>query len=164
MKTLRTAFLALFLVGLFASPGIEAQSSWDLGPYLGLNFENDKLLIGGVARIHLASSPITLNPAIEFYPGINDTGAGLSRSLLVLNFDGQYQIEAESWEPYVGAGISWARAATDTQDAVTDIGLNIKGGMLFNPRGSAQPYTEAVINFDGGTNPFMLKAGLLFAL
>ena len=163
MKTLRTALLALFLGGLVSAPGIEAQSSWELGPYLGLNFDNDELLIGGVARIHLASSPITLNPAIEFYPGIDDV-AGLSTSLLVLNFDGQYQIEAESWEPYVGAGISWSRAATDTQDAVTDLDLNIKGGMLFNPRGSMQPYAEAVINFDGGTNPFMLKAGLLFAL
>jgi hypothetical protein len=164
MNTLRTAFLALFLIGLIAAPPAQAQTSWELGPYLGLNFDNDEILLGGVARIHLPSTPITLNPGIDFYPGINDTGGGLSRSLFVLNFDGQYQIEAESLEPYVGAGISWSRLSTDTQDSVTDLGLNIKGGLLFNRRGSAQPYAEAVINFDGGVDPFILKAGLLFVI
>ena len=164
MKTLRTSFFALFLFGLVAAPAAQAQTPWELGPYLGLNFDSDDLLLGAVARIHLPSSPVTLNPGIEFYPGIDDTGGGLSRSLMVLNFDVQYQIDAESWEPYVGGGISWARLSTDTQDAVTDFGLNLKGGLLFNRRGSAQPYAEAVLNFDDGSDPFILKAGLLFRI
>ncbi len=163
MKTLRTAFYALIVAGLITASPAQAQTSWELGPYLGLNFDNDELLFGGVARIHLASSPITLNPAIEFYPGIDDGPGGLSRSLFVLHFDGQYQLEAESLDPYVGAGISWSRSSTDTQDAVTDLGINIKGGLLFHPRGSAQPYVEAALNLDGGAGPFILRAGLLFA-
>ena len=164
MKTLRTVFYALFLFGLIAAPPAQAQTSWELGPYLGLNFDNDELLLGGVARIHLPSAPVTLNPGIEFYPGIDDVAGGLSRSLFVLNLDVQYQIEAESWEPYVGAGISWSRLSTDTQDAVTDLGLNLKGGLLFNRRGSAQPYAEAVLNFDDGSDPLILKVGLLFVI
>ena len=102
MKTLCTAFCALLLFGLVAAPPAQAQTPWELGPYLGLNLDNDELLLGGVARIHLPYAPVTLNPGIEFYPFIDDDKDRLSRSLFVLNLDVQYHIEAESWEPYVG--------------------------------------------------------------
>ena len=148
MKMLPTASFALLLFGLIAAPPAQAQTPWELGPYLGVDLDRDELLLGAMARIHLASNPITLNPGIEIYPGIDDV-EGLNRSLLVLNFDVQYQLEAESVEPYVGGGISWARLGREAQDAVTDLGLNLKGGLLFNRRGNAQPYLEAVLNFDG---------------
>ena len=162
MKTLRTAFFALFVIALVAAPPVQAQTPWELGPYLGLDLDRDELLLGAVARIHLSSNPITLNPGIEFYPGIDDVG-GMNRSLLILNFDVQYQLEAESVEPYVGGGISWARASVENQDAVSDIGLNLKGGLLFNRRGSAQPYLEAVLNLDNG-NALIFKGGFLFRI
>ena len=63
-----------------------------------------------------------------------------------------------------GAGISWSRRSTDTLDSVTDIGLNLKGGLLFNRRGSAQPYAEAVLNFGDRSDPLILKVGLLFVI
>ena len=99
MKTLRTAFFALFLFGLFAAPSAQAQTVWDLGPNLGVNLDNDELLLGVVARVPLSGLPVTLNPGFEFYPGIDDTGGGLSRSLWVMNFDVQYQLEAEAVDP-----------------------------------------------------------------
>ncbi len=164
MKTLRTAFCALFIFGLVAAPPAQAQTPWELGPYLGVNLDSDEILVGAVARIHLPSAPITLNPGIEFYPGIDDTGGGLSRSLLVLNFDVQYQLEAETVEPYVGGGISWARASVESFDSATDIGLNLKGGLLFNRRGNAQPYAEAVLNLADGRDALIFKAGFLFRI
>ena len=163
MKTLRTAFCALFLFALVAAPPVQAQAPWELGPYLGIDLDRDELFLGSVARIHLASNPITLNPGIEFYPGIDDVG-GLNRSLLVLNFDGQYQLEAESVEPYVGGGISWARVSIDTRDADWDAGLNLKGGLLFNRRGNSQPYLEAVLNFASGSEALIFKGGFLFTI
>ena len=163
MKTLRTAFFALFLFGLVAAPPAQAQTPWELGPYLGANLDSNELLLGAIARIHLPSAPITLNPGLEFYPFLDDTGGGLSRSLFVLNLDVQYQLEAESVEPYVGGGISWARASVENSDAVSDIGLNLKGGLLFNRRGSAQPYLEAVLNLDNG-NALIFKGGFLFRI
>ena len=158
MKTLRTAFFALFLIGLVAAPPVQAQTPWELGPYLGVNLDSDELLLGAVARIHLPSAPVTLNPGVEFYPSL-----GTDISLLVLNFDVQYQLEAESLEPYVGGGLSMARASVATVSD-WDVGLNLKGGLLFNRRGSAQPYAEAVLNFDNGSDPFILKAGFLFQI
>jgi hypothetical protein len=163
MKTLRTAFCALFLSALVAAPPVQAQTPWELGPYLGLDLDRDELLLGAVARIHLDSAPITLNPGIDFYPGVDDV-AGLNTSFLVLNFDVQYELEAESVEPYVGGGISWARLGRQAQDAVSDLGLNLKGGLLFNRRGNAQPYLEAVLNFADGRDALIFKGGFLFVI
>ena len=162
MKMLRAALFALPLCALIAAPPAQAQTPWELGPYLGVDLDRDELLLGAMARMHLASYPITLNPGIEIYPGIDDV-AGLNRSLLVLNFDVQYQLEAESVEPYVGGGISWSRVSIDTRDANWDAGLNLKGGLLFNRRGNAQPYVEAVLNFDG-SEALIFKGGFLFTI
>ena len=165
MKTLGTAFCALFLFGLVAAPPAQAQTPWELGPLLGVNLENEELLLGAVARIHLPSAPITLNPGIELYPGVDDVG-GRNRSLFVLNFDVQYQLEAESVEPYIGGGISWWRTGREFEDAQSDLGLNLKGGILFNRRGNAQPYVEAVLNLDGrdGRDALIFKGGFLFTI
>ncbi len=163
MKTLPTASCALFLFALVAAPPAQAQTPWELGPYLGLDLDRDELLLGAAARIHLDSAPITLNPGIEFYPGVDDV-AGLSTSFLVLNFDVQYELEAESVEPYVGGGISWARTGRELQDALTDLGLNLMGGLLFNRRGNAQPYVEAVLNFANGNEALIFKGGFLFRI
>ena len=164
MKILPTASCALLLFGFVAAPPAQAQTPWEIGPHLSVNLDNNELLFGGVARIHLSSLPITLNPGLEFYPGIDNAPGGLSRSLWVLNFDGQYQLDAESVNPYIGGGISWARYSTETFDAVSDVGLNVKGGMVFNRRGNAQPYAEAILNFADGREALIFKAGLLFTV
>ena len=164
MKTLRTAFFALFLVGLAAAPPAQAQTDWDLGPVLGVNLDNDEFLLGGVARIHLSSIPISLNPGIEFYPGMDDTGGGLSQSLFVLNFDAQYQLEAETINPYVGGGISWARVSVDTAGSDSEIGLNLKGGIVFNRSGNGQPFVEAALNFANGDEALIFRGGFLFTI
>ncbi len=164
MKILPTASCALLLFGFVAAPPAQAQTPWEIGPHLSVNLDNNELLFGGVARIHLSSLPITLNPGLEFYPGIDDAGGGLSRSLWVMNFDGQYQLEAESVSPYIGGGISWARLSTETRDATSDVGLNVKGGMVFNRTGNTQPYGEAILNFADGTESLIFRAGLLFTV
>ncbi len=164
MKMFRITSCALFLFGLVAAPPAQAQTPWELGPILGVNLDNNEILVGAVARIHLSSLPITLNPGLEFYPGIDDTGSGLSRSLWVLNFDVQYQLEAESVNPYLGGGISWARSSTETFDATSDVGLNLKGGLVFNRTGNAQPYVEATLNFADGNEALIFRAGLLFTV
>ena len=164
MKTLGTASCALLVFALVAAPPVQAQTPWELGPTLGVNLESNEILLGAVSRIHLTSSPITLNPGFEFYPGIDDTGGGLSRSLFVLNLDVQYELEAESVEPYVGGGISWARASIEGLGAASDAGLNVKGGMTFSPSSRGQPFLEAILNFSDGTESLIIKGGFLFEI
>ena len=163
MKMLRTAACALFLFGLVAAPPAQAQTPWEIGPHLGVNLDNDELLVGALARIHLSSLPISLNPGLEFYPGLDDAGP-LSRTLFVLNFDVQYQLEAESLEPYLGGGISWARLSTETQPGRSDVGLNVKGGLVFSPANRTRPYVEAVVNFADGNESLIFRGGLLFTI
>ena len=158
-----TAACALFLFGLVAAPSAQAQTPWEIGPHLGANLDNDEFLLGGTARFQLESLPITLNPGLEFYPGLDDTGGGLSRSLFVLNFDVQYQLDAESVEPYVGGGLSWATLSTEGQSGSSDLGLNLKGGLVFNPSSSTRPYVEASLNLAGGTE-LIFRGGLLFTI
>ena len=158
MKMLRITSCALFLFGLVAAPPAQAQAPWELGPLLGVNLDNDEILVGAVARIDLSSLPIKLNPGLEFYPGANDA------SLFVLNFDVQYVLEAETVEPYVGGGISWARFSPDGGSASSDVGLNLKGGLVFNPANRTRPYGEAVLNFADGNGALIFKAGVLFTI
>lgn len=163
MKMLRITSCALLLFGLVVARPAQAQTPWGLGPLVGVNLDNDELLVGAVARIPLTSLPVTLNPGFEFYPGF-DPG-----SLFVLNFDVQYELNAESLEPYVGAGISWARTSNaGTSDS--DVGLNLKGGLVFNPASRTRPYGEAVLNFASGSagglpsDALIFRAGVLFTI
>ncbi len=157
MKTLRITSCALLFFGLVAARPVQAQTPWELGPLVGVNLDNDELLLGAVARIPLTSLPITLNPGFEFYPGF-DPG-----SLFVVNFDVQYELNAESLEPYVGGGISWARAS-NAGTSNSDVGLNLKGGLVFNPESRTRPYVEAALNFGGGNESLIFRGGLLFTI
>jgi hypothetical protein len=156
MKMLRITSCALLLFGLVAARPAQAQTPWELGPLVGVNLDNDELLLGAVARIPLTSLPVTLNPGLEFYPGVDG-------SLFVVNFDVQYELNAESLEPYVGAGISWARAS-NAGTSNSDVGLNLKGGLVFNPQSRTRPYVEALLNFGGGRESLIFRGGLLFTI
>ncbi len=157
MKMPRTASCALFAFALVVAPPAQAQTPWEVGPHVGVNLENDELLVGAVARIHLSSLPITLNPGFEFYPGV-DPG-----SLFVLNFDVQYQLDAESVEPYVGGGISWARTGAAVGSS-SDVGLNLKGGVMFSPSSRTRPYAEAAVNFASDNQALIFRGGFLFTI
>jgi len=122
-----------------------------------VNLDNDELLVGAVSRIPLTSLPVSLNPGLEFYPGI-DNG-----SLLVLNFDVQYELDAETVKPYVGGGLSWARSSPDGGSSSSDVGLNLKGGLVFNPASRTRPYGEAVVNFSGN-EALIFRGGFLFTI
>lgn len=50
------------------------------------------------------------------------------------------------------------------RDAVSDVGLNLKGGTMFNRTGKGKPYVEAVLNFSDGNEALIFKAGFLFTI
>ena len=168
MKTFRTA-AAFFVLALVAAPPADAQTSWELGPQVGYDIDREELVLGASSRIHVPSAPVTFNPSFEFYPSIG--GQGVDASLFVMNFDVQYQLQAQSIEPYVGGGLFWRRASVGLDVGglpvnVTDsnLGLNLKGGMVFKTSGSMMPYAEAGLALGGGTESFILKGGVLFPI
>lgn len=162
MKTLRVVLTMFVVVPLVLAVPARAQTSWDLAPLLGLDLDADELFLGGSARIAPLGAPIILNPGIEFYPFI---GSGVS--LVVVNFDVLYELQAQSVEPYVGGGLFWSRASVSVAGisvSNSDIGLNLKGGVVFSPPGNKlRPFAEGVIRIEGGSS-LLLKGGLLFAI
>ena len=161
MKTLRVVLTMLVVVPLVLAVPAQGQTSWDLGPVLGLDLELDELFLGGSARISPPGAPIVLNPGIEFYPFI---GSGVS--LFVVNFDVLYELKAEKVEPYIGGGLFWSRASVSIAGisaSNSEIGLNLKGGVVFSPPGKLRPFAEGVIRVEGGSS-LLLKGGLLFAI
>lgn len=159
MKTLRVVLTMFVVVPLVLAVPARAQTSWDLAPLLGLDLDADELFLGGSARIAPLGAPIILNPGIEFYPFI---GSGVS--LVVVNFDVLYELQAQSVEPYVGGGLFWSRRTFVAGTSRGDIGLNLKGGVVFSPPGNKlRPFAEGVIRIEGGSS-LLLKGGLLFAI
>ena len=76
MKILPTASCALLLFGFVAAPPTQAQTPWEIGPHLSVDLDKNELVFGGVARIHLSSLPITLNPGARVLPRNRTTEAG----------------------------------------------------------------------------------------
>lgn len=46
----------------------------------------------------------------------------------------------------------------------SDVSLNVKGGVSFNPASRPHPYAEAVLNFANGSEALIFKAGFLFTI
>ncbi len=155
MKTLRVVLTMLVVVPLVLAVPARAQTSWDLAPLLGLDLDADELFLGGSARIAPPGAPVILNPGIEFYPFIGG-------SLFVVNFDVLYELTAEKVEPYVGGGLFWSRRSV-AGTSRSDIGLNLKGGVVFSPPGKLRPFAEGVIRVEGGSS-LLLKGGLLLKI
>ena len=165
MKTLRVVLTMLVVVPLAIVVPAQAQTTWDLAPHLGLNLDNDELFLGGSARITLPTAPVKLNPGIEFYPFIGS--ANVDVSLFVVNFDVLYDLTAKSVEPYGGGGLFWSRTSVTVGGTIvsdSDIGLNLKGGLVFGVPGSPiRPYGEGVLMLSSGS-ALLLKGGFLFAI
>ena len=165
MRTSRFIVTMLLMLPALAVLPANAQVGWDLGPHLGFNIDNDELFLGANARIDLQAAPITLNPGFDWYPFIGSPN--VDRSLFVLNFDALYKLTAPSIKPYVGGGLFWSRASRNVGGtgsvSDTDIGINLKGGIVFNPLGKLVPFGEAAIAISGGS-ALLLKGGFLFAM
>ena len=159
MKTLRVVLAMFVVVPLVIVVPAQAQTSWELAPIFGLDLDADEAFLGVGARIAPPGAPVIINPGLEFYPFI---GNGVS--LVVVNFDVLYELQAQSVEPYVGGGLFWSRRTFVAGTSRSDIGLNLKGGVVFSPPGNKlRPFAEGVIRVEGGSS-LLLKGGLLFAI
>ena len=165
MKMLRAVLTALAVLPLVVATPAQAQTQWSLVPHLGFNIDNDELYLGANARIELPSAPVTLNPGFDWYPFIGSQN--VSASLFVIDLDILYHLKAEAVEPYVGGGLFWSRSTVNVAGlgggSATDIGLNLKGGVVFRPLGKLRPFAEGVIAISGGS-ALLLKGGFLFSM
>ncbi len=80
--------------------------------------------------------------------------------------NGVYDISSSgSATPYVGAGITFARASYDVgpgfNGSNSEVGLNLLGGARFKPTGNVQPFVEARFQIRDGSQ-FVLSGGVFF--
>ena len=166
MKKL-TAFVLLF--GMFVGFGMQqaqAQTQIEIGPRLGFDIAGDveEFFIGFDSRFGLASFPVILNGAFDYYFVDNVDFWQLSANALY-----EFGIDNQAFTPYAGAGLSITRVSADVGDALfgadassTDLGLNAIGGAVFGV-GKLKPFVQAQITF-GDVDLFTIAGGILFTV
>lgn len=144
------AVLALFL--FLAAPAF-AQARLEIGPRVGFGIAGDieELFIGVDARADIASLPIQLNGALDYYVDVGDFFQVNLNALYTFGVDNQ------SFTPYSGLGVGIAISDNDT-----DLGLNLIGGARFG-FGALRPFAQAQITF-GEPDIVSIAGGVLFRL
>jgi opacity protein-like surface antigen len=134
----------------------EASAQNQLGVNVGYNIDAERFFAGGQFRFAPPALPVVINPSLETY-FIEDL------TLLQIDVNALYPFGTNNttFTPYAGAGIGIGYANNE-DDSSTSAGLNLIAGASFG-FGRLQPFAEARINFDDGTN-VGLRGGLLFGI
>ncbi len=161
---MRTALLLSTLALALAAPA-QAQSAFM--PYLGYDTETENLLIGVGARF---GAPLDLPVALTIQPGIEyqfqDGGT-------LLQFDANVIGELNagpSLAPYLGAGLGVFYVNPEDVggvdlDSETEFGLNLLGGLTFNPTGFGRPFVQGRYSTRGDfSDSFTVMGGVMLGL
>lgn len=174
MNRLFSVSLALLVALLVLPSAAQAQTTFQVGPRIGIDFGDiEEVFIGADARITTESLPVIMNPAFDFYfTPENFTFWGLS-----VNGFYPFGSNNEVFTPYAGAGLGIYRFSFEGQSVggiafggggSTDIGLNLLFGAQFITGSTFVPFIEAQYSpvFTEGvtTTLFGIKGGLLFNL
>ena len=164
----RTSLVLLPLLLLLLGPRVaEAQSARSaIGPHVGTNLDaprNNDLFLGATAHLNVASLPVILNPAIDFYLG-DGTFVELDANALLT-----FGVDNESFTPYGGGGVAlgyytFEDDLEDVDEGDTALGFNVIAG-AFVDLVALRPFGEARItvgDVTGGT-AISLKGGLMFS-
>jgi len=171
VKTVTLVTGAVLGAAAIAGSPSRAHAQWTVGPHGGYNVDASEVNLGATAQFTLPAKigtvQLVANPGFEFYPFI---GAGAS--LLVFNFDLAYPVPAKAnVEPFVGAGLSLTRAGASVtipgvgtiSSSSTDLGLNLKGGVLFGKGKPMRPFAEGTLLISGAST-LVLRGGVQFTV
>lgn len=163
--------IGILTAALFLLVGLNdahAQATIEVGPRAGFDVGGDveELFIGADGRIGLASLPVLLNPAFDYY----FTEDNLTVFQFSANALYEFGIDNQMFTPYAGAGIGFTRVSIDTDvgdffgfdTSSTETGINLIGGAQFET-GNLKPYVQAQITL-GDIDLFTIGGGLLFGV
>jgi hypothetical protein len=152
-------FFSVCTVVLLTGVGTaSAQTTFAIGPRIGYDFGTfEELSIGTDVRIGIATLPILIAPALDYY--FVDEG-----SLLQIDINALFPfgIDNQMFTPYFGAGVGISRSSIEDFDA-TDTGLNILGGAVFG-FGNIRPYAQLKAKVTGDWEVLAIQGGLIFQL
>ena len=172
MRT-RIALLLFFVLTLCSAPS-QAQNA--VGPHVGYNTgpfagSGGEVFIGAAAHVAIASLPVVINPAIDYYIGLD----GITLLQVDANALYPFEVNSELLSPYAGGGLAISYVSVEGEDfglgdfgieidnsySNTDVGLNLVGGTFFNV-GNLRPFAEARFTLGNGS-ALSLKSGVMFA-
>jgi hypothetical protein len=149
----------------------ETKAQWAMGPHAGYNIDASEVNLGVTAHISIPGVKIgavqlVANPGFELYPFM-----GSGASMVVFNFDLAYPVPAAGpISPYVGAGLMFSRFAASATIpggtitvSSTDVGLNLKGGVLFSKGKTVRPFAEGTLVVSDATT-LVLRGGVQFTV
>ncbi|MGI9174221.1 MAG: hypothetical protein ACR2GR_02725 [Rhodothermales bacterium] len=166
-------YLLLFFVLALCPATSHAQHA--VGPHLGYNTGplggGGEVFIGAAAHVNIASLPVVINPALDYYVGLN----GVTLLQVDANALYPFEVNSEKFSPYAGGGLAISYVSVEGEDfglsdfgieidnsySNTDVGLNLVGGTFFNV-GAIRPFAEARFTLGNGS-ALSLKSGVMFA-
>ena len=172
--TVLAASLILGL-GLLIPTSAEAQTSFKIGPRLGIpvgdvSDAGGDLFLGADARISGESFPVVFNPSVDFYLMDDVPRTSASQSVFAVDLNALYEfgVENQVFTPYAGGGIGITRYSADIEAfglgaEATEVGLNIVGGARF-PLGTVEPFAQLNATLGGDLERLGITGGLLFSL
>ena len=167
MKNLSVRIALLLFVASFIVP-TEAQSQGlKIGPQLGINMDGSALFLGLESHfdIPLMEREVWGNVGFDFYPFIEDeTKSSVNVGVLFPFGIGHFEI-------YGGGGLvvlleSYDLPAGSKRDETdTDIGLNVKAGLLLGSRSAGyRPFIELDQTILGAGSDFHARVGIFMAI
>lgn len=150
----------ILIAGFFAlafAVSQDAHAQNQVGVNLGYNLEAERVFAGAQFRAQPASLPVIINPSIETYFIENLTWLQIDLNALY-----PFGIDNQSFTPYAGGGLGINYFKPENGDSNTEAGLNLIAGATFG-FSRIQPFAEARINIDNGTN-VGIRGGVLFTL
>lgn len=180
MRRLTLLAASLFLaVGLLAPTSAQAQSSFKIGPRIGIPLgdvsdRGGNFFFGADARVYNDALPVVISPSFDYYllddQSVNGQSAGQTVIAVDINALYEFGIDNEAFVPYAGGGLAITRWSQEdvtfgnvTYDggSSTEVGLNIVGGARF-PLGTVDPFVQLNATLGGDVQRLGLAGGLLF--
>lgn len=173
MKKLSTIALLFALILLFAPQQADAQTTFEVGPRIGIDVGDvEEFFIGAEGRVTSDALPVIISPAFDYY---FDGVENFSIVAFDLNALYEFGVDNEAFTPYAGGGIGIIRVSSSSEGvdvpgfgtigggstSSSEVGLNIVGGATFEA-GNLQPFAQAKITV-GDVTLFNLMGGLLFS-
>lgn len=155
----RTILAAALTAFILLAPSATAQTT-RIGPFLGFNSGMEEVSLGLDAHFGIDTGDR------EFIVGVVAELMPFAENVSVTFIDLDLLIPAEigALDLYGGGGLTVRYVKPEVLDADTDVGLNLKGGVIFGSETRGwSPFIEVVQTIGAGTE-FSTRAGVFFQL
>ena len=163
LKSMKRKFLTITALLMFVF-AFNSMAQTRVGAGLAYGTEIENLGINANAQFFINDNIAIAPGLVFFFP--KDAGFGIDINWFDFNANGHYYFKRGSVEPYVLAGLNFARIKVESgsfDSSNTEIGLNIGGGANFDIGSSIMPFGELRIVV-GDADQLVIAGGVRFPI